>query len=99
MLDGRIMGLDVGTKRIGIALSDFLLITAQPCETIQREPEEKAIEKIVNLCAENCVASIPACLSAFLTRLWTASTLMRLPLREPNRARLSVSTFLLRSGR
>lgn len=37
----KVMGLDVGTKRIGIALSDFLLLTAQPCETISREPEKK----------------------------------------------------------
>ena len=54
----KIMGLDVGTKRIGIALSDFLLITAQPCETINREPEEKSVEKIVQLCAQNCVKKI-----------------------------------------
>ena len=52
------MGLDVGTKRIGIALSDFLLLTAQPCETIQREPQEKAIEKIEKLSQENSVTKI-----------------------------------------
>jgi len=54
----KIMGLDVGTKRIGIALSDFLLITAQPCETINREPEEIAIKKIVMLCEQNSVKKI-----------------------------------------
>lgn len=54
----KIMGLDVGTKRIGIALSDFLQITAQPCETINREPEEKAIEKIELLCKQNNVNKI-----------------------------------------
>ena len=46
----RIMGLDVGTKRIGIALSDPLLITSQPFQTIQRTPEKSAlyeIEKII----------------------------------------------------
>lgn len=52
------MGLDVGTKRIGIALSDFLLLTAQPCETISREPETASVEKIVSLCAENNVKKI-----------------------------------------
>ena len=51
-----------------------------------------------SLCAENCVASKPACFSAFSTSLWTAVTLMRLPLREPNNARLSVRIFLLRSA-
>jgi putative Holliday junction resolvase len=32
----RIMGLDVGAKRIGIAVSDLLGITAQGLETLQR---------------------------------------------------------------
>ncbi len=54
----KVMGLDVGTKRIGIALSDFLLLTAQPCETISREPEKTAIEKIVQLCTQNSVKKI-----------------------------------------
>ena len=54
----KIMGLDVGTKRIGIALSDFLLITAQPCETISREPEKAAIETIYNICVQNSVKKI-----------------------------------------
>ena len=52
------MGLDVGTKRIGIALSDFLLITAQPCETINREPEAESVNKIAQLCRENNVKKI-----------------------------------------
>lgn len=54
----KVMGLDVGTKRIGIALSDFLLLTAQPCETILREPEKEAIEKIAHICAQNNVKKI-----------------------------------------
>lgn len=54
----KIMGLDVGTKRIGIAISDFLLITAQPCETISREPENKALEKITELCNTNNIQKI-----------------------------------------
>ena len=45
----RIMALDIGTKRIGIALSDPLLITAQPFDTIQRIPENEAIDKIVQI--------------------------------------------------
>lgn len=56
----KVMGLDIGTKRIGIALSDFLLLTAQPCETISREPEDKAIEKIAQLCVQNNVQKIVA---------------------------------------
>lgn len=54
----KVMGLDVGTKRIGVAMSDFLLLTAQPCETISREPEKVAIEKIERYCKENSVKKI-----------------------------------------
>ena len=35
------MGLDYGTKTVGVALSDELLITAQPFETIVREKANK----------------------------------------------------------
>lgn len=54
----KVMGLDVGTKRIGIAMSDFLLITAQPCETIFREPESSSVDKIAELCEQNNVQKI-----------------------------------------
>ncbi|MBQ6231013.1 MAG: Holliday junction resolvase RuvX [Eubacterium sp.] len=37
----RYMGLDYGTKTVGVALSDELLITAQPFETIVREKANK----------------------------------------------------------
>ena len=35
------MGLDYGTKTVGVALSDELFITAQPFETIVREKANK----------------------------------------------------------
>ena len=35
------MGLDYGTKTVGVALSDELLLTAQPYETIVREKANK----------------------------------------------------------
>ena len=37
----RIMGLDYGTKTVGVALSDPLGITAQGLETIERKEENK----------------------------------------------------------
>lgn len=37
----RIMGLDLGSKTVGVAISDPLLITAQPIETIVRKDENK----------------------------------------------------------
>lgn len=54
----KIMALDVGTKRIGIALSDYLQVIATPHSTIPREPESKAVETIISLAKENRVEKI-----------------------------------------
>lgn len=37
----RVMGLDYGDKTVGVAISDELLVTAQPIETIERERANK----------------------------------------------------------
>ena len=37
----RIMGLDYGSKTVGVAVSDSLGLTAQALETITREDENK----------------------------------------------------------
>lgn len=37
----RIMGLDYGDKTVGVAVSDGLLLTAQPVETVKRERANK----------------------------------------------------------
>lgn len=37
----RIMGLDFGSKTVGVAISDALLITAQGIEIVRREQENK----------------------------------------------------------
>ena len=58
LLMRRYIGLDVGTKRIGVALSDPLLITAQPLEAIAREPEEQSLSRISSLCKEYDVLGI-----------------------------------------
>ncbi len=56
----RYLGLDVGTKRIGSAISDPLAITAQPLKVIFRMPEIKAIEEIEKICKEYNVETIIA---------------------------------------
>ncbi len=59
MLYKRIMGLDVGDKRIGISLSDPLRITAQGVETFNRlDTEEKDVAHIVDLVKKNDVEFI-----------------------------------------
>lgn len=52
------MALDVGTKRIGIAISDFLHVIATPHSFILRNPENKAIEEIIKIAKENNVEKI-----------------------------------------
>ena len=52
------MALDIGTKRIGIALSDFLLVMASGHSYIQRNPEQEALKQIQNIAAENKVEKI-----------------------------------------
>ena len=54
----RIMGLDYGTKTVGVALSDPLGITAQAVETIERKTENKlrrTLARIEELVSEHGV--------------------------------------------
>jgi putative Holliday junction resolvase len=56
----RYLGLDIGTKRIGAAISDPLALTAQPLKVVMRLPENKAIDEIKNICKEYNVKKIIA---------------------------------------
>ena len=56
----KVMALDIGTKRIGIALSDYLLMLANGHSCIPREPESEALEKISSIAKENNVKKIVA---------------------------------------
>ncbi len=46
MRAGRVLGLDVGSRRIGIAVSDPLGITAQGLETLQRKNKRQDFERL-----------------------------------------------------
>ena len=54
----RIMGLDLGDKTIGVAISDPLLITAQGLKTIRRESLKKDIAEIKNIIEEYNITKI-----------------------------------------
>lgn len=54
----KVMALDIGTKRIGIALSDYLLILANGHSYISRTPESEALEEIQKIAKENNVKKI-----------------------------------------
>ena len=51
----RVMGLDFGSKTVGVAISDPLFVTAQGIETIRRKSENKlrqTLARIKELCDE-----------------------------------------------
>lgn len=52
------MSLDVGTKRIGVALSDFLHVLANGHSVVDRKPEDVAVELIKKIALENKVEKI-----------------------------------------
>lgn len=54
----KIMALDIGTKRIGVALSDYLHVTCSGHSCIKREPETEAIFEINKIAKENNVKTI-----------------------------------------
>ena len=57
----RIMGLDYGSVTVGVAISDSMLLTAQPVEVIKRKSENKlrqTLARIQVLAEENDVGRI-----------------------------------------
>lgn len=55
---GKLMGLDLGTKTIGIAISDGLRLTATPIRTLKRSKFTKDAEELLALIADNQIAGI-----------------------------------------
>ena len=55
---GRILALDVGDRRIGVAVSDPLGISAQPLETIERTSNDAAVARIIEIACMYDVAEI-----------------------------------------
>ncbi len=54
----RILGLDVGSKTIGVAISDPMGWTAQGIKTIRRSKKEVDLEEINSICKEYGVETI-----------------------------------------
>ena len=54
----RILGLDVGSKTIGVAISDPLGWTAQGIDTIRRKNKEQDIELVHKICKDYGVETI-----------------------------------------
>lgn len=58
MLDGRIMGLDIGDKTIGVSVSDLMGLTAQGVKTVKRVGKKKDIEELKVIIKERQVNKI-----------------------------------------
>ena len=63
----RWMALDVGSKRIGVAISDFLKLTAKPLLTLQRQGLAADIREVLRLVeshrVERIIVGLPLTLS------------------------------------
>jgi len=70
----RILGLDFGTKRIGVAISDELLITAQGLQTIERRALDADLDKIRNVIKENGVSEVVVGLPLNMNGTYSAKT-------------------------
>jgi putative holliday junction resolvase len=55
---GRVLGLDVGSRRIGVAVSDPLGITAQGLETLQRSTKRRDFDHLQRVIQEYDVREI-----------------------------------------
>ncbi len=67
MFDKRIIGIDYGRRRIGVAYSDPLRITAQPLTTVLLKTEVEAVNRVCEVLAkedvELVVVGLPVSLS------------------------------------
>src|SRR5690606_4193247 len=55
---GKLMGLDLGTKTIGVAISDAMRYSATPIETIKRTKFTQDAARIVDLVEQNQVVAL-----------------------------------------
>lgn len=55
---GRVLGLDVGTKTIGIAMSDPLRMLASPVRTLSRKSVRQDCDQLVKLVREHGIEAL-----------------------------------------
>ena len=55
---GKLLGLDLGTKTIGIAISDGMRYSATPLETIKRTKFTEDANRLLHLIAENKIVGL-----------------------------------------
>ena len=86
----RILGLDIGKQKIGIAMSDLLGMTAQPKATIRSKNLEEQMEKIIDIIKENSIKEVVVGLPKDINgqdgeqALWTKSFVEKLMEKNEN---------------
>lgn len=93
----RIMGLDYGRRTVGVALSDPLLMTAEPLETIVRKEENKlrrTLARIEEIIREYEVTEVVLGLPVHLSGEASARTAETLLFREKLEMRLGLPVAL-----
>lgn len=55
---GRLLGIDFGECRVGLAMTDALQLTAQPFKTIRAASQEASLAQIVAVCAKYQIKGI-----------------------------------------
>ncbi|MGY2063971.1 Holliday junction resolvase RuvX [Blastococcus sp. SYSU DS0619] len=55
---GRVLGVDVGTVRVGVALSDPTRMLASPLETLRRAKDKADLDKLAALVVEHEVTEV-----------------------------------------
>ena len=51
-VSGRVLGIDLGAKRVGLAVSDELRLTVRPLPTLQRTSWKRLLSSLSELCEE-----------------------------------------------
>ena len=57
-MTGRVLGVDLGSRRVGLALSDPLGIISSPLQTVPMVSESALVKSLVSLCRERQVVAV-----------------------------------------
>ena len=55
---GRVLGVDLGARRVGLALSDPQRIISSPLETLAMKSESALLSRLIRLCQEKDVVMV-----------------------------------------
>jgi len=58
IIPGRVLGVDVGTRRVGLALTDPLRMISSPFSTIEMKSENILVEQLITICKAHEVAVV-----------------------------------------